>query len=158
MYYGLTFRCSGLDGRVNFLIAVVAYLADVRRTISVTCHSKKLLSSCRQSGAAVSQTRFAVPTFFISKTNIRLMPSHFVPYAGVVPPLTPTLFHRLRRTSQKAFRFSANSHARAAKRQFRAAYSITPHQDFSLSESVSPACGHIPSLSFLNRSCACEKA
>ena len=91
MYYGLTVRCAGLDGRVNFLISVVAYLADVRRAISVICHNKKLLSFCRQSGAAVSQTRLAVPTFFISKTNIRLMPSHFVPYANVVPPLTPHL-------------------------------------------------------------------
>lgn len=154
MYYGLTVRCAGLDGRVNFLISVVAYLADVRRTISVTCHtchSKKLLSSCRQSGAAVSQTRFAVPTSYLT-------PSPFVAYSVAFPSLTPTLCRRLCRTSQKAFCFSANSHARAAKRQFRAAYSITPHRDFSLSESVSPACGHIPSLSFLNRSCACEKA
>ena len=151
MYYGLTVRCAGLDGRINLLIAVVAYLTDIRRTISVTCHSKKLLSFCRQSGAAVSQTRFAVPTSYLT-------PSPFVAYSVAFPPLTPTLYLRLRRTSQKAFRFSANSHARAAKRRFRAAYSITPHQDFSLSESVSPACGHIPSLSFLNRSCACEKA
>lgn len=151
MYYGLTVRCAGLDGRVNFLISVVAYLADIRRTISVTCHSKKLLSSCRQSGAAVSQTRFAVPTSYLT-------PSPFVAYSVAFPSLTPTLYLLLRRTSQKAFRFSANSHARAAKRQFRAAYSITPHRDFSLSESVSPACGQITSLSFLNRSCACEKA
>lgn len=84
MYYGLTVRCAGLDGRVNFLISVVAYLADIRRTISVTCHSKKLLSSCRQSGAAVSQTRFAVPTSYLTQ-------SPFVAYSVAFPPLTPHL-------------------------------------------------------------------
>lgn len=144
MYYGLTVRCAGLDGRINLLIAVVAYLTDIRRTISVTCHSKKtpFVLSAKRSGGVTNPLRRA----------------DILSYAIAFCGLLRRLFRRLRRTSQKAFRFSANSHARAAKRQFRAAYSITPHRDFSLSESVSPACGHIPSLSFLNRSCACEKA
>gem|GEM_PF-5276556 len=97
----------------------------------------------------------AYPVIEFSQSVMRLRKSLIRIVFGVrrrTSSLTPTLCLRLRRTSQKAFRFSANSHARAAKRQFRAAYSITPHRDFSLSESVSPACGQIPSLSFLNRS------
>ena len=115
MYYGLTVRCAGLDGRVNLLIAVVAYLADIRRTISVTCHSKKtpfVLSAKRSGGVTNPLRRADILSYAIAFCGLLRRLS--VPYANVVPPLMLTLYHRLRRTSQKAFRFSANSHARAA--------------------------------------------
>ena len=88
MYYGLTVRCAGLDGRVNFLISVVAYLADIRRTISVTCHSK---NSFRPVGKAERQChKPASPCRHLILRNRLLW-------------LTPSPFRRLRQRCASAY-------------------------------------------------------